>query len=248
MPLKILYVDIETAPNTAFVWGLWEQNVSHDQLQESSYILCWSAKWHGKPRIHFASGEKKSRLEVLQPIHELLNQADIVVHFNGKKFDIPILNREFIKHGLTPPSPYRQIDLLQVVRRNFRFESNKLAYVTEALGLQGKMHHEGFQLWVRCMRGDRQAWKKMGEYNRNDVVIMEPLYERLRPWIVGHPNMQTLGLACPKCESKNVQRRGVQVAISQTYVRLHCQACGSWFRSSKVLVRDTEERGVNIAV
>lgn len=246
--MRILFLDIETAPNLAYVWGLFDQNIAHDQMEESSYILCWSAKWYGKPKIYFASGEKKSRAEVLKPIHALLDQAEIVIHFNGRKFDVPVLNREFVKHGLKPPSPYRQIDLYQVVRRTFRFESNKLAYVTQALGLQGKMHHEGFKLWVGCMKGDRKAWQTMGEYNRNDVLIMEPLYERLRPWIGRHPALQSDGLACPKCCSKNVQRRGVQVAVSQTYVRLQCQDCGGWFRSSKVLVRDKDERGVNIAI
>lgn len=247
--MKILFLDIETAPNLAYVWGLFDQHISHDHLEESSYILCWSAKWYGKPKIHFASAEKKSAQDVLKPIHALLDDADIVIHFNGKKFDVPVLNREFIKHGLTPPSPYKQIDLYQVVRRTFRFESNKLAYITQALGLQGKMHHEGFKLWVGCMKGDRACWQKMGEYNRNDVVIMEPLYERLRPWINRHPAIHTgNGLACPKCGSKKTQRRGVMVATTQTYIRLQCQECAGWFRSSKVLVRDKDERGVNIAV
>ena len=100
--MKILFVDIETAPNLAYCWGLFDQNISHDQLEESSYILCWSAKWYGKPKIHFASAEKKTAQNVLKPIHALLDEADIVIHFNGKKFDVPVLNREFVKHGLTP--------------------------------------------------------------------------------------------------------------------------------------------------
>lgn len=170
-----------------------------------------------------------------------------MVHFNGTKFDIPILNREFLKHGFAPPSPYKQIDLMRVVKRAFRFESNKLAYITQALGLQGKMKHEGFQLWVGCMNGNRKAWRTMGQYNRKDVEILEPLYERLRPWISQHPTLAGLGLACPKCGSTNAQSRGVQVACSRTYTRWHCQDCGGWFRSNKSLVSDKGERGVNIA-
>jgi len=34
--MQILLLDIETAPNTAHVWGLWNQNVSLNQLMESS--------------------------------------------------------------------------------------------------------------------------------------------------------------------------------------------------------------------
>jgi uncharacterized protein YprB with RNaseH-like and TPR domain/DNA-directed RNA polymerase subunit RPC12/RpoP len=246
--LKILFLDIETAPNKAFVWGLFDQNISHDQLEESSYILCWSAKWLGEKKIYFESAEKQDRRTVLAPIHHLLDGADVVVHFNGAKFDIPILNREFIKHGLTPPAPYKQIDLLRVVKRAFRFESNKLAYITQALGLQGKVKHEGFQLWVGCMNGDRKAWRTMERYNRNDVAILEPLYTRLLPWIGNHPSLAYDGLACPKCGSKKTQSRGVQVAVTQTYQRYQCQGCGGWFRSNKVLVKDRGERGVNIAI
>jgi hypothetical protein len=197
--------------------------------------------------VYFESAESQSHKQVLRPIHGLLNDADVVIHYNGIKFDIPTLNREFVKHGFTPPSPYKQLDLYRVVRRSFRFESNKLDAVTRSLGLPTKTKHEGFQLWVRCMDGDPKAWRMMGEYNRNDVEILEPLYERLRPWIDKHPALVTTsGLACPKCESTRVQRRGVQVAVSRTYHRFHCQACGGWFRSNKSVSGKQGERGVNI--
>jgi DNA polymerase elongation subunit (family B) len=246
--VKTLFLDIETAPNTAYVWGFFDQNISQEQVEESSYVLCWAAKWYGEKQIHFASAEKKTHREVLKPVHKLLDEADVVIHYNGTKFDIPTLNREFIKYGFTPPSPYKQLDLLRVVRRAFRFESNKLAYVTEALGLHTKAEHEGFKLWVKCMKGDREAWKAMEAYNRTDVKIMEPLYERLRPWIDKHPTIRATsdGMSCPKCGGLKVQKRGLQVAISRTYTRYHCQECGGWFRSNKSVASEKVERGVNI--
>jgi DNA polymerase elongation subunit (family B) len=245
--MSILFLDIETAPNRAYVWGLFDQNISHDQLEESSYVLCWAAKWYGKSHVYFASAEKQTHAEVLKPIHALLDEAEVVIHFNGTKFDIPVLNREFVKCGITPPSPYKQIDLLRVARKAFRFESNKLAYITQTLGLQEKEKHEGFQLWVKCMKGDPKAWRVMEKYNRNDVVILEPLYERLRPWIDKHPTLVTgLGVHCPKCGSGKHQRRGQQVAVSRVYQRYHCQDCGGWFRSSKSERGRQVERGVNI--
>jgi DNA polymerase elongation subunit (family B) len=246
--VNTLFLDIETAPNKAYVWGLFDQNISHDQVEESSYILCWAAKWYGKSRVYFESAEAQSSKAVLKPIHGLLDEADVVIHYNGTKFDIPTLNREFIKHGFTPPSPYKQLDLLRVVRKVFRFESNKLAAITKSLKLPGKVKNEGFQLWVDCMEGKREAWRLMEEYNRNDVAILEPLYERLLPWIDQHPNVAVHGMACPRCESDRVQRRGVQVAISRTYTRYHCQSCGGWFRSNKSTASKRVEHGVNITV
>jgi rubredoxin len=183
-------------------------------------------------------------------MHALLDEADIVIHYNGQKFDIPVLNREFLKHGLKPPSPYKQIDLFRVVKRMFRFESNKLKSILKELSLENKLEHEGFRLWTDCMDGKPAAWKKLGAYNRRDVTVLEPLYELLRPWIANHPNVTAMekGLACPKCGSKKTQERGVQVTTTRTYQRHQCQSCGGWFRSSKSLALSGAERGVNIAV
>jgi len=123
---KILLLDIETAPNQAYVWGLFDQNISGDQVVDSSYVLCWSARWLHETEIMFSSVEKYDDYDMMMQLHTLLDEADVVVHYNGTKFDIPVINKEFVKLGIHPPSPYKQVDLYQVVRRNFRFESNKL--------------------------------------------------------------------------------------------------------------------------
>jgi DNA polymerase elongation subunit (family B) len=249
--VKILLLDIETAPNVAYVWGLFDQNIASNQVETSGYVLCWAAKWLNEKEVRFASvgPSRKNERAMLDGIHKLLDEADVVVHYNGLKFDIPTLNREFIKFGMTPPSPYKQLDLLRVTRRAFRFESNKLDYVTAALGLGRKVKHKGFELWVQCMRGDATAWKMMERYNRQDVKLLGKLYRQLRPWIEKHPNWSSHrdGLACPKCGSEKVQRRGVQVAQTLTYNRYHCQSCGGWFRGSRSLNGGRKgERGVNV--
>jgi len=246
--MRILLLDIETAPNKAYVWGMFDQNISANQMEASSYILCWAAKWHGNGEMHFDSVQKQDAKKMLKGIHKLLDEADVVVHYNGLKFDIPTLNKEFIKNGFYPPSPYKQLDLLQVCRRAFRFESNKLSYVSAALQIGAKVKHAGFELWVQCMAGDEKAWDKMGRYNRGDVTLLEKLYRRLRPWIQRHPNHGAHhdGLCCPKCGSEKVQRRGTQVAQTRSYARYHCQACAAWFRGSKAVDAKRGEQGVNI--
>lgn len=233
--MKILLLDIETAPNTAYVWGLWDQNISQDQLVESSYVLCWSAKWLGEAEITFASCQKQSAKKMLVGIHKLLDEADVVVHYYGTKFDIPVLNREFVKHGFLPPSPYKQVDLKLHVARVFKFESTKLNSVAAELKLGAKVKHQGFQLWVKCMDGDPEAWAEMEKYNRGDVVLLEALYHRLLPWLSSHPNTSSFDdiECCPRCGSTSYQRRGKAVAITRSYYRYQCKGCGSWFRGTK---------------
>jgi len=248
--MKTLLLDIETAPNKAYVWGLWEQNVSLSQLEASSYILCWSAKWLGETDITFSSIKAVGQKRMLNRIHRLLDEADAVVHYNGTKFDIPTLNKEFIKSGMGPPAPYKQIDLMQICKRAFRFESNKLQYVSGALSIGAKVKHAGFELWIKCMKGDPAAWATMERYNRGDVKLLDRLYKRLRPWIEKHPNTATHDgiTGCPKCGSESFQRRGTAVTLLMKYARYQCRGCGAWFRGNKsVLPRSKEERMTNIA-
>jgi hypothetical protein len=131
MGLRVLLLDIETAPNTAFVWGLYDQDVGLSQIIDTSYILCWAAKWLGEPYIHFERTlhQKRSSKGMLRHIHGLMECADMIVTYNGNKFDIPTLNREFLIHGIPPPAPTKLMDLYQHVKRRFRFSSNKMDHV-----------------------------------------------------------------------------------------------------------------------
>ena len=248
---KILLLDIETAPNVAHVWGLWQQNVGINQIQASSYVMCWAAKWYGDSRMHYERvtyehGEPRGEGEMLAPIHQMLDEADIVVHYNGRKFDIPTLNKAFLLHGFTPPSPYRQVDLLQTARRQFRFPSNKLEYIARALGIGGKVHHAGHGLWVACMADDPKAWALMGRYNRQDVKLLEKLYVALLPWIQNHPNLAIWGdgLCCTSCGSMKLQKRGQAITAAQTYQRFQCQTCGTWMRGVAPERKPTPIRGL----
>lgn len=238
--MNILLVDIETSPNMAFVWGLWKETIPIQRLIESSEVLCWSAKWFGEDKVMFSSLNKDEPKVMLAKIHSLLNQADVVVHYNGTAFDIPSLNKEFLLYGFTPPSPYRQLDLLQVARKQFKFVSNKLDYIAQKLGL-GEKIETTFQLWVDCMNNVSEAWEKMEEYNKHDVVLLERLYEKFRPWCKPHPNYtlytEDNELMCPVCGSKKYHRRGFAYTAVGKYQRFRCIDCGTWYKDRKNLVK-----------
>jgi hypothetical protein len=230
--MKILLLDIETAPNLVHVWGLWQQNVGLPQIIDSGYVLCWAAKWYGEEDVTFSGINRVKPKSMIQRIHKMLEEADAVVHYNGTKFDMPTLNKEFLMHGLTPPAPYKQIDLLRTARSQFRFPSNKLDYVSQQLGLGKKTKHIGHELWIQCMAKNAEAWEMMEEYNKNDVVLLEKVYDKLKPWIKGHANHSVFedGLCCPNCASISYQRRGYARTATNKYQRFQCNGCGAWFR------------------
>lgn len=242
--MRILILDIETSPHLAHVWKLWDENVGLSQLREVSEVLCFAATWYGEHSIQFYSTYHHSKQTMIQKAHDLLSEADIVVHYNGSRFDIPHLNREFIEAGLTPPAPYAQIDLLRTVKKQFKFPSNKLDYVCQALDLGAKKEHTGHQLWVDCLAGKEEAWHLMRTYNEQDVEITERLYVKLLPWISPHPATglfrdQTEDL-CPNCSSANLKPRGRAYTSVSVFQRYRCDDCGRWSRGSKRLT------GVNV--
>ena len=244
--MKILLLDIESSPNTAHVWGLWQQNVGIKQIMESSYVLCWAAKWLDDKEIMFDSVHQSTAKTMLKSIHKLISEADAVVHYNGTKFDMPTLNKEFLLHGLNPPAPYKQIDLLRTMRSQFRFPSNKLDYVAQRLGLGSKTEHEGHELWVKCMNGDKDAWKKMEKYNKQDVILLEMVYQRVLPWIKLHPNRNLFSdRPCFHiCGEENLKKRGTAISSTGTYQRYQCGSCGSWSQSTKSTKTSVEIKGV----
>lgn len=234
-PAKILLLDIETAPMLSMVWGTRKQYINHEWIIENGYILCWTAKWLDKDEAIFKRFSKGKPLDLLKPIHALLNEAHAVVHYNGKKFDVPTLNREFLIHGLTPPSPYKQIDCLLTMWENFAFPVNKLDYIAKTLGIGQKIANEGPQFWKDCMEGKPAAWKKMEAYNRHDVVLLEGVYKRILPWIKKHPNRSAIsGIpVCPSCGSFDFDRAGDYTASQLKYEQYKCGSCGVYFRGTK---------------
>jgi len=231
---KILHLDIETAPGVAYVWNLHEDHIPLERLIEPSRIMCWAAKWHGVEGVHF-SCELDGRKKMMRGIHKLMSDADCVCTFNGERFDLPKLDGAFVDAGLPPLPPIASVDLWKTVSR-FGYISSKLAFVGPHLEIGKKVEHEGFALWRACMNKDREAWKRMRAYNEQDVVLLEELYEAVKPYIKNHPFMgvgRGEVFECPTCSSNNYQRRGNRRTRSFLIERLQCLDCGGWFAGKR---------------
>ncbi len=231
--MKILLLDLETSPNLAYVWGLWNQNVAINQLVSSTEVICFGAQWYGQNKVYFRSIHHDGKKAMLEEIHKLLDEADAVVGWNSAGFDMKHLRREFVENDMLPPSPTKDIDLMLVAKKQFRFPSNKLDYVAQKLEIGQKVQHSGFDLWVKCMAGESKAWAEMKRYQVQDVKLLVELYEKFLPWITTHPNRALIDGrpdACINCGGTSIYSHGFHVTGAGKYRRFRCIDCGKWMR------------------
>lgn len=238
--MKILILDVETSPNIAYVWGAWKQNIGVKQMIESSYLMSFSAKWLNDDKIVYYENRHNDERELVEALLVLLDEADIVIAHNAIKFDVPVIQGRAALLGLKPPSPFKMVDTLKVARKHFRFPMYNLAYLTEVFDceVKKKTHAKfpGFVLWLECLKGNDEAWEEMKTYNIDDVLSLESLYLKMRPWIQPHPNvanvMEEVGgkPRCPRCGSLHVHWRGYYHTPTMKYRRFRCMDCGGWGR------------------
>lgn len=240
MAPAIYTVDIETRPNEVYAWGLRDQTVGLSQIIRPAGLLMFAAQRHGQSKVE-AHTEWDGYEQMVQRAWDIYDQADYIVTYNGARFDNSWLRAVWAEQGLTPPSPWRDIDLYRTVRK-FNWPSRKLAFVCEQLGLDLKTDPGGFQTWDHILRGTEEqqakARNRMVKYCRNDVRITTQLFDRLLPWIDGLNIPLITGddsacEACTRCGSHDVQSRGYAYTTTMRYRRYRCMACGGWMRHRK---------------
>jgi DNA polymerase elongation subunit (family B) len=236
--MRILLYDIETSPSIGAFYDLYREGNILWTIEEWR-ILSFAFKWYGEKTTHcrtlkdysLYSSDPKNDKELVEDLYSLFQEADIIIGHNGDRFDIRKTNARFIRHGLTPPAPYKTVDTLKVAKKYFKFDSNRLDSLGEYLGVGRKIKTGGTELWRSVMDGDDKSWALMKRYNKQDVVLLENVYNVLRPWIHNHPivHFSDEELKCRVCGSTNLTRRGFSYTASgksktQRYV---CE-CGKW--------------------
>ncbi len=243
---KVLLLDIETAPLRSYTWGLWQQNVGLNQIDAEWFILSAAAKWMGSDEVFYKDlrgvVQKEDDTPILDMMWKLLDEADVIITQNGKKFDAKKLNARLILNGYKPPSPYKHIDTLQIAKAVFGFTSNKLEWMTDKLCVKYKKqkHNKfsGFELWKEMLNDNIEAWEECETYNKYDVLSLEELYTKLAPWDKTHPNFnlfrEDTEHVC-RCGSKAVVEDGFAYTAKSKFQQYRCLDCGATTRSSKNL-------------
>lgn len=238
--IKILFYDIETSPNLAWVWGNYDQNVL--KIERPWEILSVAWRWKGDNKVNCLTRDDfndKSDRSLIKALFKLLDEADLVIAHNGINFDNKKTNTRVIKHKINPPSYYDNVDTLQQARRHFKFNSNRLDDLAIFLGLGKKVKTGGKELWFDCMgptfdctKGKARAWKLMRKYNKQDVILLEAVYEQMLPWIQPHPRINPGDpSACPACGSTKIESNGIRHNKVNSYKRYRCRGCGKSLRS-----------------
>lgn len=257
---RILVIDIETSPIEMLGWKIFDENFSLDQIQKDWTILSYAAKWLGEKKIYYADTGGRGRRfvrsdrKLLKGIRALLDEADLVIAQNGKKFDVRKINARLVAHDILPPSPYRVIDTMLVAKKYFAFTSRKLAYMADYLKLQKRKdehpEYPGFKLWLAVLQDIPAAWRVMKRYNKEDILTTELVYLRQRPWIENHPNLGAYSTEerpiCPACGSTHMTKDKNRRTVLQqgVYIQYKCADCGHYARGKTMQLPISKRRSM----
>ena len=247
---KILFYDIETTPLLGYTWKTYDTNIIAGGLVQDWRLATVAWAWGDGKVQSLADIEgypKDDNLTYL--LHGLFDAADIVVAHNGNSYDQRKARARMIGAGLSPPTPYFEVDTLKEARKVGAWTSAGLAKLTETLDIETKLSSGGFATWRGVMDGDPKAIKQMLKYNEQDVVALRELYYKLRPWMTtGHPNLglwQEGQLVCTNCASPDVVKRGYQSTRVSRFQRYVCNNCGKW---SRVRTRESQAGGGGVVL
>lgn len=240
---KILFYDCETKPLQAWVWSTGKQFVSHKQLvaDYSRYgIICITYCWNdGKPAKCIDWGyEEQDTGKVIQEFDSIVKQADFCIGKNNINFDVKMINaaRMFADLPGLPEWTRQQDDLEKQMRKYFRMPSQSLDYISNQLGLGGKIKME-FQDWIDiCEKNSNgiKALKKMIKYGKKDVEDTRFLWEKLskhfepRFNLSKHNEYHTSG--CKHCGSLDLAPDGSTLLPStgERVKKYRCRTCGKY--------------------
>lgn len=236
--MRVLTLDVETSPLTAYVWGIREQHLSLANIVKEWHIMCWSAKWLGDPasKLIYRETRNGDDKEILKPLWDLLDEADVVISQNGEAFDEPKIQARMMEHGFKPYKPVKHHDTYKQLK-NKAFTSHKLESLTDKFCKKyKKLKHKkfpGMSLWHECLKGNKDAWMEMRKYNEYDVLSTEELYLNTRGWSNTKAPViisQTADRLCRYCGAFSlvVNKYKFSITSKKREPYMNCTSCGKY--------------------
>lgn len=243
---RIVLFDLETLPNLPEALKVWTALSTYpgQTLKASiSTIICAGWKILGEDTVHcinawdFPDWETNVNEDgpLCRAIYDVIKDADCVITHNGKRFDWKFLQTRLVFHGLEILPSINHVDTCAEAKRYLLMFNNRLNTVAKFLTNSEKMDHEGWELWVKVHGRDPKAMATMTEYCKKDVLVLEDVFKKLKPFIKTLPNQNLFNplkeKACPTCGSSRLGPRGKYHTKTRSYKRYMCADCMSWCRT-----------------
>jgi len=249
---KILLYDLETSMILCYTWGIWQANINTQAILEDWSIICFAWQWYGEGGEvqscsvhdefdkHHVQRFRDNERYLVERLWELVDEADVLVAYNLKRFDKKKMNAKFLEYKLPPPSPYKVVDPLVICKSNFAITSNKMDYVSKYVSdvEEGKIG-TNLQLWLDSMSDDEDALDEMARYCRNDIAVLSRVYEAVRGWDNKSPNLALHytdeKIRCNSCGSTDLEEipnKSHHTTLSSFDI-LRCRNCGKVLRKRK---------------
>jgi uncharacterized protein YprB with RNaseH-like and TPR domain len=179
----VLFFDIETSANIVFSWRIGNDiSISTENIIQERAIICVCYKWADSDKVESFTWHKGDDRELLERFSRVIDSADIVIGQNSDKFDIKWLRTRCIHHRIPISPKFNSIDTLKMARAGFNFNSNKLDYIGQFLGVGEKVKTD-FSLWKEITLNDnKDAMRTMVNYCKQDVLLLESVYNNLRTY------------------------------------------------------------------
>jgi hypothetical protein len=229
---KRLFFDIEVSPNIVFSWRSgYRLNIDPDNIIQERKIICVCWKWEGSDEVHSLTWDKKQDdKKLLKDFIKVMNSAHEIIGHNSDRFDVKWLRTRALLQGVDMLPHYVSIDTLKHAKNGFYFNSNKLDYLAKLFGEGQKKDNGGFSTWKKIVLDkDADALELMVEYCKQDVVILEKVFNKLQPYVKNTTHYGVLfgeeKYSCPTCSCYNIglHKRYVTQMGTQRY-SMYCKS------------------------
>ena len=232
---KRLFFDIETAPNIGLFWEAgYKKNIDSSNIIKERAIICICYKWEDEKEVHEVHWDSKQNDKaLLTKFIKVANEADEMVGHNGDRFDLAWIRTRCLFHGIEMFPKYTTIDTLKIARSTFRFNSNKLNYIADFLGLGQKIKTE-FGLWKAIvLNKDAKAMAEMIKYCKKDVILLENVFKALNNHIQPKTHYGVIFNSdrgsCPECGSDEIVIANKRTMASGTKkIQYQCRTCNKY--------------------
>lgn len=108
---------------------------SESQGREADYgrLYVISVKPYGQDPTSFVIGENMQDKGMVVAARDMIDEADCIVTFYGKGFDVPMINTRLLRYGKLPLKPVHHIDMYFTLKPKIKTGSKSQAHLLEFL-------------------------------------------------------------------------------------------------------------------